>query len=330
MELRQPPQSRPKQDPDRWVRGILALVVVLLGAIAWLIVRGAGSTGSDEIERNRTIASKLLAAGAMEEAAALYEEVLSSAAATDDNAAKMAYSIAKTYAEVGQYEKALRWYYEAEFQGADDLAEEVSSGIVSSLERLGRHHAAQTALEQRAQLGRSEVARPDSDPVVATIGSMEIRLSEVERALDELSPELESTFAGPEGRANFLEKYVADELIWRKASKLEYDRDPEVLRRHREALKQLAVVAFVEQEILQDLKVDEADLRNHFEANKARYQAAGQAEDGGGEITFESARPVVEAEYRMRKMQSVYEEIIASEIAAPDVEIYPERMNESS
>ena len=329
MELRQPPRMVSNAQPDRRTRGLLwAILVLLLLLCGWVAVRGVSQErDAERVERSRMVASKLLAAGVLDDAATLYGEVLDQSPGLDETAVGMAYSLGKTYLKAGQYEKALRWFYEAELMGPGDLADEVSSGIVNCLERLGRHHAAQSALDRRVQL--ADVVRPESDTVVAKIGEMEIRLSEVERALDDLPPELAGAFAGAEGRRKFLEKYVADELLWRKASKLEYDRDPEVQRRYDQALRQLAVARFVDQELLRDLQVDETDLRNHYEANRERYQQAAAGGNKDQEITFETARPAVEAEYRMVKLRAAYDEVIASELAAQDVEIYPEKMNDA-
>ncbi len=332
MELRQPPQTSPSASPDRLARGLLWGVLALLVAlVVWMIFVGPRlESKSGRVERSREVASRLLAAGALDEAAELYAQVLDESKSSAEAAPKMAYSLGKTYLNTGQYEKALRWFYEAELMGAGDLADDVSSGIVNCLERLGRHHAAQAAVDRRVMLDESAPSRPPSDVVVARIGDQEIRLSEVDRALDDLPPEVAGVFRGPEGRESFLEKFVTDELIWRKAKKLEYDSDPEVQRRHDQALKQLAVARFLEQEVLQDLRVDETDLRNHFEANRERYQQALQGEQKKEEITFETARPVVESEYRMIKLQSVYQELIDSELSAQEVTMFPERMNETS
>jgi parvulin-like peptidyl-prolyl isomerase len=68
-----------------------------------------------------------------------------------------------------------------------------------------------------------------------------------------------------------LRKYVADELIWRKAQKLEYDEDPDVRRRLDALFKQLVVEAFVGKEILGKIEVDPADLKTFHAANRARY-----------------------------------------------------------
>lgn len=332
MELRQPPQTKLTASPDRLARGLLwGVLALLVGLVFWTLFGGNRlESRAARVERSREVASRLLAAGALDEAAGLYAQVLDESESSDEAAPKMAYSLGKTYLNTGQYEKALRWFYEAELMGPGDLADDVSSGIVNCLERLGRHHAAQAALDRRVMFDESDPSRPPSDVVVARIGDQEIRLSEVDRALDDLPAEVGGGFRGPEGRESFLEKFVADELIWRKATKLEYDSDPEVQRRHDQALKQLTVARFLEQEVLQNLQVDETDLRNHFEANRERYQQALQGEQEKEELTFETVRPVVESEYRMIKLQAVYRELIDSELSAQKVTMFPERMNEAS
>ena len=229
------------------------------------------------------------------------------------------------YMQSGQFDRALRWFYEAETLGAGDLGDELSSRIVHCLERLGRHHAAQAALEHRVQLDTEPVARSNEDPVVARIGQTEIFRSQVERSLDALPPEVATSFSTAEGRQKLLEKYVSDELLWQKAVKLEYDRDPEVERRQTEVLKQLAVSRFVEREVLHQITVDETDLVNYFEANRERYQQ--QPNEGEvREVTFEKVRQLVERDYQMIKMQAAYSELIESELSAQGVELFPERM----
>ena len=126
--------------------------------------------------------------------------------------------------------------------GPGELEEEGGKKIVHALEALGRVHAAKAALARRTQLESAPgVERPESDPLVATIGEDEIRRSDVTRALDDLPPFLRQRFATADGMTEFLRKYVADELIFRKAQKMEYDADPEVRRQLEGLLKQLVV-----------------------------------------------------------------------------------------
>jgi tetratricopeptide (TPR) repeat protein len=329
MELREPPRGVDRQMTDKTSRGLLILILALLLALSlWLYLRpGSARTDLSTAARHREVAAKLQAAGALDEAAQLYAAYLQDSGAPDDQRARIAYSLGTNYMQSGDYEQALRWFYETEVLGAGDLSDELSSRIVHCLERLGRHHAAQAALENRVQMDPEGVRRAEDDPVVARLGQTQIYRSEVMRALDSLPPEVASNFASPEGQQELLKKYVADELLWRQAVKLEYDRDPEVARRQTEVLKQLAVARFVEREVFDKIQVDEADLQNYFAANQDRYQ---QSQDGAEaqEVTFDQVRQRVERDYQMFKMSAAYNELIDTELSTQDVELFPEKMGD--
>ena len=121
---------------------------------------------------------------------------------------------------------------------------------------------------------------------------------------------------------------MADELLWRKAQTLQYDRDDAVLRRHASVLKQLAVAKFVEHEVVRKIKVDEEDLRNFFQANIDRYQQPETEDAPARTPSFEEIRQVLERDYRMSKIQAEYERIIDSELSTEDVQLYPEGMGD--
>ncbi len=321
MELRPPPStSSAKPSRDGLVRILLMINLLLLLAVGGYLLFGSpsGSTSGDS-EHAREIASKLKAGGALDEAADLYEVYLSGTEAPAETRANIAYSLGSTYLDAGRHQKALRWFYEAETLGVGKLSEELSKKIVHTLERLGRRHSAQAALDARVQLGGPGVQRAETDPVVAKIGEREIYRSEVLRALDDLPTEMAAQFTGPQ-RGELLKKHVADELLWRKAAKLEYDRDPEVLRSHEEMLKQLAVSRFVEKEVISGLEIDPSDVRNYFEANRARYEKEGE--------TLEEMPPEAERDYRMSKLQTEYQKLIDAELATADVRLFPENMND--
>lgn len=327
MELREPPRPSPLPATDPLVRGLLGATLLLLVALIGLVLLESGTNGPPiSGDQRRELAGKLKAAGLLDEAATLYEDYLSRAEGTAESRARIAYSLGTSYLDRGQFEKALRWFYEAESLGVGDLSGELGAKIVHTLERLGRHHAAQAALDARVRLDAEPGRHPRADPIVARVGQTEIRRSEVDRALDDLPPDIAQGVSTPKAREEFLKKLVADELLWRKATKLEYHQDPEVLRQQAALLKQLAVRRFVEQEILGKIEVDEADLRTFFEANRSRYdapQAAGQVTQPR---SFDELRPLVERHYRLFKMQAAYNTLIESELETAEVELYPERL----
>lgn len=329
MDLREPPSIAERPSADRTTRGLLAVIIVLLIGLAVVVYLRSGSTTRDRssADRHREVAAKLQAAGALDEAAELYAAFLDDSEAPDEQRARIAYSMGRNYMESGAYDKALRWFYEAEILGPGELSQELSSHIVQCLERLGRHHAAQEALSTRARMPTEDAERPESDPVVARVGETEIRRSQVLQALDSLPPEIAAGLRTAEGQQELLRKYVADELLWRKAVKLEYDRDPEVLRRQAELLKQLAVTRFVEREVLAKIEVDATDLENYFLANRDRYER-GRAGEAAKEVTFDQVRAQVERDYQMLKMQAAYKDLVESEMATQDIELFPERLGD--
>ena len=322
MDLRPPPSPPPAPAVDKFARNLLIVnlgALLALGAYFWTRSDAAGDADPPSAEHAREVASKLKSAGALDEAAVLYETYLETTDAPAETKASVAYSLGVTYLDDGRYEKALRWFYEAESLGVGELADQLSKKIVHTLERLGRYHSAKAVLESRVTLDSpAAAARSEDDPVVARLGDEEIYRSQVLRLLDDLPPEAAAQLDSAQQRGELLKKYVADELLWRKAVKLEYDKDPQVRRSYEALLKQLAVSKFVEKEVVTKIEVDPADLKNFFEANRARYEKEGE--------TLEQMPPEVERDYRMSKVQSAYQEVIDSELATEAVELFPERM----
>jgi hypothetical protein len=338
MELRQPPTSPTvppaggRLVPFLLISNIAALMII--GFLVWRESRG----GDDWAFLHREVAAKLQAAGALEEATTQYAAYLREASPEITERARIAYSLGSSALERGQGEVALRWFYEAEslldLGAADEaLRTEVGTKIVHALERLGRHHAAQAALNQQVRMedsgdGQEPVARSADDPVLAVLDGKEIRRSAVERKLDDLAPQLAGRTLTAEQRAQLLQRFVADELMWRKALKLEYDRDATVLRRQETMLRQLAIDRLLEKEVAEKIAVDDADLQNFYQAHQERYQRPPEKEGAEPQtVPFDQARPAVEQDYRRSKLESAYQTFIEQELSTAAVEMFPERWN---
>ena len=320
MELRSAPTPQPPS-PRSPFTALLVVSNLLLASVAgYALVQGTPAAEAvSDTESLRKVASKLRAAGATDEAAALYAKVLTSPDAQPKRA-QIAFSLGEMYLESAQYEKALRWFYEAELSQPKALRADIAQKIVHCLERLGRVHAARAALSGSVNLETNEVQRAEGDPTVATIANRDIPYSEVQRAIDDLPPEYSKQFDQKKGKEMFLRKFVADELLWRKAQKLEYDRDPDIQRQLTMLHKQIVVAKFVEQEVMSKIQIDPTDVRNYYEANKERFKKDDK------EIPFEQAISQVEGAYRMMKFQAAYAELVESELSTGDVQVFADRL----
>ncbi len=328
MELRPPPLTPPAPPSRRGLYALLIAILILVFAIGLTVWLRPASRAGDDPARRREVAAKLQAAGALDEAAAEWARYLETADRTAEERAAIAYSLGTTLLEAGRYEAALRWFYEAESLGGGDIGDELSQRIVHCLERLGRHHAAEAAMGARVAIDpvAGEPAAGDPiDPVVARIGSDEIRLSRLQQALDDGPQDLRRAWSEASQRPELLRRYIGEELVWRQGLKLELDDDPEVRRRHADLLRQLVVAEYIEQELMDKIQVDETDLRAWHQANIARY--------GGEEAEprpFEEVRRLVDRDYRLTKLDESYSRLIETELAAAGVELFPERLGGGS
>ncbi|MEM7052167.1 MAG: hypothetical protein AAF604_21045 [Acidobacteriota bacterium] len=330
MELRQPPTTARRPTADPMARHLLwlqtALLVLLIALFGWHLASDQGNRQDDR--RDREVAAKLKAAGVVDEAARLYESYLTDASAPAAGRAEIAYSLGTTYLEHGRYESALRWFYEAEALGSGELGDQVAEKIVHALERLGRVHAAHSALAARTRLDGDDTVRAEDDPVLAELGERTLRRSDLDATLATLPPQAAAQLAAPEQRAELLRKLVSDELILAKARKLEIDDDPQVRRQIEEISKQAVIARFLELEVMAKITVDDADLENFYRANVERYRPpAKDGEEAPAALPLDQIRSRVEQEYRLQKAQSTYAEMVEEQLSAADVKLYPERLD---
>jgi len=242
--------------------------------------KGAFSTYSLKQEGtiHRELANKLKSVGIAEEAITEYENYFNTAKLDKRTRSNLAYTLGKLYIEEGNYEKALSWLYRVDMIDPDTpLKSEVGSKVVHCLETLGKFHAAEYALEARSSLSENREEEVKGGKVVAEIGRRKITLREVDEALDELPPWMKEQYKGKEKRAEFMKKYVADELFYRKAKKLEYDKDGELRKKTAQFMKQLMINRILEKEIKDKITTEEDDLKNYFKANRDRYKERAQA-----------------------------------------------------
>ena len=222
-------------------------------------------------ESQRELANKLKGAGLPRQAAQEYEAYLQRARLEPKQLAGLCYSIGKMCMEAGDYEKALAWLYRVELiDPGTSLKPELGSSIVNCLERTGRRSAAEYALAKRSS-GSEEAQRPGG-AVIAEIGSDKVYLEDVNEAFDNLPEWMRKQFDGEKAKAEFAKKYIADELLYRKAKKMELDKDAAIRKQLRMAEREFMVNRVLEGELKEKVKVQEDDLKNFYEAHKADYE----------------------------------------------------------
>jgi parvulin-like peptidyl-prolyl isomerase len=253
---------------------ILVFLAAGLSALLFLEIRSPypGEAKHGYAEARRDLAGKLLSAGLSGKAIEQYELYLSEAELPADRRAKIAYTLGTLCMEEGDYEDALGWLYQVEMlDPKSELAPEAGSKIVACLERLGRFAQAQYSLEARSGLDKGGRREFKAEEVVARIGDDVITRGQLDEAIDAMPEWMRSSLEDTAQRKAFLEQYVAEELLYRKAKRLELDRDPWVRRQSERAARQLMVQKVLEDEMKARGKVSDDDAELYYRANKDRY-----------------------------------------------------------
>ena len=233
---------------------------------------GAGRTQGVRGEGRRDLAGKLLSAGLRGKAIEQYELYLAEADLAADRRAKIAYTLGTLCMEEGDYEDALSWLYQVEMlDPKTELAPEVGSKIVACLERLGRFAQAQYSLDARSSLDKAGRDEFKGDEVVARVGNDVITLGELDEAIDAMPEWMRAAVEDPAQKRAFLEQYVAEELIYQKAKRLELDKDPSVRKQAERATRQLMIQKVLEDEIKAKVKISDDDVDLYYRAHRDRY-----------------------------------------------------------
>lgn len=247
-----------------------ALVVVFLGFKIGISPNRGESVLLWTHEDQRTLANRLKSAGLNLQAIQEYENYIKSAPIDKKQLSGLSYTIGEMYMQAGQYEKALAWFYRVEIADPDSrLKAEVGSKIINCLERSGKYAAAEYSLSKRASHESADTQK--TGKVVAEIGDEKIYLADLNAAIDGMPDWMRKRFEDKESKAEYLKKYVADELFYRKALKLEYDKDPGVRKKLKALGREIIVNKVLEEELKDKIKVEDEDLRNYFLAHKQDY-----------------------------------------------------------
>jgi len=243
----------------------LALGVTVFGL---KVIQNPLAAGGWTDQDQRALAGKLKGAGLTQAAIEAYEDYVEAAPLDEKQLANLCYTLGKMYMAQGQYEKALSWFYRVEIADPETaLKAALGPKIINCLERTGKYTAAEYALNKRA----SGAKAASGDRLVAMIGDEKVYAEDVNEAFDALPEWMKKQMSTREGKAEYLKKYVADTLFYRKGIKLEYDKDPDLRKKLRRAEKELIVNKVLEEEIKDKITVAEEDLKNYFEAHPEKY-----------------------------------------------------------
>lgn len=301
----------------RKVGYIFLLTVLLIG------IGCSRKVSKAEGEKIREYANALYNRGLYAQAVEEYKRYLDFYPTNFYQKANITFTMANIYFErLHDYETALALYLKVKHVYPEkNLLPQVDQQIVACLERLGRSHEAQQALEEAVAF---EPQKTESHPgkVIARIGEKPITQADLEYHIRQLPSYLQEQFKDKKGKLEFLRQYIATELFYDAAKRKGLEKEKEVIEGTFQAKKNLMVQKYLQEEIADQIKVSTGDLQLYYKAHPEKYAE----KDAKGKVIrqkpFEQVQKQVEADYIHEKQQQAVQELLTRMMQAEKVEIY--------
>ncbi|MCK4537252.1 MAG: hypothetical protein KAV42_00505 [Candidatus Krumholzibacteria bacterium] len=344
-ELRQ--SLNQSRNLDRGGRGLyILLAFVLIVSLVNLFVfvidnMGAGNGGMSgggkglSAEAIEKLALKLERQQLYGAAARAWTDYLSSTNPSGEESAGIWYRIGKLYQGGGDFERALDAYYRSEsIEHLKDLEAELSLRVSECLERLGRFAALRSELESRTALDPD--APTAGEEVLAEIGSWKISRSDLEKMVEaEIEAQLSSVAGGlpsdqrkaqkdrllaevlsEDRQQQLLERFVAEELLYRRAMEERLYDDPAYRELARNLEKKMMIQKYMDGQYAANIKISDQEVREYYEAHKADFIKDGQ------QVDFEEAGQQAYAMLRRSREMEIQAQLIGFLMDEYDVVVH--------
>jgi len=293
--------SIPKEEKNkiRSSKAVLLILIFILASVAVNLVvtinsrrenKSLNSKGVLSAEAQKQLALKLEKQGLNVSAAENWKEYLAVAKLNSKDAANICYRIGTLYQASSQYEEALSYYYRSEsFLRIKGLETEIGRRVRDCLESAGKFSALNYELAQRVDMNTSSNAA--GDQIVAEIGQQKITKAELDRKIEMqienqirqyaayLSEEKQKQqkqamlkqLSSSLQRNRFLNQFIAEELLYRKAKESKLMDDPNIRAILKSNERRILAQKVLEQEMADQIKITPGDLRTWYEAHKEEY-----------------------------------------------------------
>ncbi len=331
------PEKKTKKSAASFITIILLLV--LIGLVFFNdFLKPAGkslSNGTSQTsmtpEQMKDLASKLAQRSLYDRAVVLWKEYLANANLTDAERAKGLFQIATLYEKAQKYDEAIEYFYRSEITSkVTELESQINSNIKNCFEKLGKFSALRYELMDRTSFKQTEGA---GSQVVAEIGPEKITQADldalIEQAIDiQLTPlmsfmtdeqrneqkqKLLEQYKTPSSKMQFLQSWLAEEILYRDALEQDLAQEPEVKSQIEEMTRQILSQQLMNKELADKINVTETDIQTYYQANKNKYIEPAKKDDPNSvprQKTFDEVREQVTSELINNKSKDVQQAYI--------------------
>jgi hypothetical protein len=324
-----PPRNEESGRPNRMIIVALAAAVAA-GIVLWMFFAENGKHGARQ-EGSSGLSGKKLEELALKfedqklpgAAARAWTEFLESSRPGKDEAARIWFRIGKLQQEGNDYERALEAYYRSEaFAKIDELESEISKRTAECLEAMGKFAALNYELEERTSVAKSDST--GGREILAEIGTWKITRADLDQMIEaeidmqlsqlagSLTPEerqkqkaklLENVLKEGE-RESWLGRFVAEELLYRRAREEKLADDPEIRALERNLERKILAQKLLDREFAKEIAIKPEDLKAYYDAHKDEFKKDGKVQ------AFEQVKNEVYGAVRMQEEMEIQQRIL--------------------
>lgn len=324
-----PPREDRDSRPNRIAIMIVAAAIALTLALGLLLGNRGGRGGSPASsglseKKIEELALKLENQKLPGAAARAWTEFLESSRPGGEEAARIWFRIGKLHQEGSDFERAIEAYYRSEaIAKLDELEPEISKRTSECLEALGKFAALNYELEERTAYAKSDSA--GGKDVLAEIGSWKITRADLDMMIEaeidaqlgqlaaSLTPEerrkqkaelLENVLKQGE-RDKWLQRFIAEEMLYRRAREEKLADEPEFRALTRNLERKILAQRLLDGEFAKRVSITPDELKTYYEGHKDSFKK------DGAQRSFDEARDEVYAAVRMQKEIEIQQQILA-------------------
>ncbi|MHC4557421.1 MAG: peptidylprolyl isomerase [Planctomycetota bacterium] len=289
------PEKKQKSSFANKITIILLLILTGLGLANLLITLSPGDSIPQaqayglSAEQIKQLAAKLSQRNLYHQAAKTWQDYLAGAELTDAERAKVLFQIGMALEKANLYGEAIEYFYRSEVTAKlDELTQEINTHTKSCFEKLGKLSALRYELMDRTSVDISEEA---SSKVVAEIGAEKITQADLDTLIEEtisnqLSPmasfmtaeqfneqkkKMLGQYQSPQAKQQFLQTWLAKEILYRQALEEQFSEKPEVKRLLDELARGVLSQQLINEQLASKINITETDLQTYYTANKDKY-----------------------------------------------------------
>jgi len=288
------PEKKPRGSASGVLTVLLLIVLVALAGANLYVARSGPKpespvAGDLTAEQTKELAGKLAQRGLYQQAATAWQDYLAIAQVAAPERARIHFQIGDLLEKAGLYADAIEHYYRSEETAKlDDLGSQINAHVKECFERLGKFAALRYELMDRTSIDPTQSA---GGKVVAEIGAEKITEVQLDALIEEsiedqltpmrafMTPDqvneqkkraLEQS-RNPQAKQEFLQSWLAQEILYRQALDQRLGDEPEVKRLLHSLTRQALSRQMLDEQLASKINITDTDVQTYYIANKDKY-----------------------------------------------------------